>query len=176
MIANTIDLVAEALRHPDFGVNRVVDQIPREGDWPKPENVSILTALDDDDAAKGKNPPTFPALVVTIETPVEGEGEIEARNVRDYSVDVQIRYVTDEEMTSSVWLRMVQVLRGVLYSLDELTKESNPNVSANQNGIFIVSKNVVFAGAAGTDDAEDDPLLRGAVVVRFFVRDTFKLT
>ncbi len=173
MILNTIIMVEEALKHDTFGINRVLDQMPRDTNTPKPPTVSVVSQVSDDDAARDESPADFPVLVVTSETPMRAEGEIESRNERDATIPIVIRYSSADAESAALRTEVLLVLRAVLYTLDELTRESNAAVVANRNGVFIISKNVIFAGAAG--GIEEEPLLFGAVTTEFVVRDTFKL-
>lgn len=174
MILNTIKMVEAALLHPEFGINRVLDKMPRDEDVPKPPEVAVVSQVSDDDAARDDDPADFPVLIVTSDTPMRAEGEIEARNERDATIPIVIRYASAEAESAALRTEVFLVLRAVLYTLDELTKESNPLVVANRNGVYIISKNVIFAGAAG--GIKEEPLLFGAVTTEFVVRDTFKLT
>ena len=132
MILNTIKMVEAALLHDDFGINRVLDKMPRDDDVAKPPSVSVVSQVSDDDAARDQGPADFPVLIVTSETPMRAEGEIESRNERDATIPIVIRYSSAEAESAKLRTEVLMVLRAVLYTLDELTRESNPAVVANR--------------------------------------------
>jgi hypothetical protein len=161
-----VRIVAGWLEDESTGVNALLPSVPRDGDDPQPDDVTVLNEADDNIPATGRLPlEVVPALVVHHTGVRWAEEQPVAGAIRDGEVDVLIRYQTADVETAAAWattsyvLRAVErCLRGHVYGLQETMNE-------------VTVYQITSLGRARIDAAMEDTIVTSGVTVTLRIRD-----
>jgi len=173
MIKETLRIVTKALQSDVYGVNVMLEHIPLDDtEHPPPEVKRILEETVSDEAARLERPRDWPVLMVTTEAPtlLDPSSKATAPYREDGRVWTAIRYASGESDDAERRRQLYDTLRAAMYSLRSLILKHSGD--AVQNNVQLVSVQTLFFG--GTEKTELDevgPLIAGALLVEWFVRD-----
>lgn len=148
-------MVADWLLHPDFGVNRYLDTVPRDaGDpgpplvaaWADPDQpqVSPVAVFDDTRhrwVVRREDPPAMPCLLVGVTAPIELTGEpYPDGQFRMTTADVElaIAYMTQQEDEVVAIRDGEYTLRAVARSLRELLR-NDQDAARLRNSVRLIA-------------------------------------
>lgn len=129
MILETVHLVAEALRDPEYGVNAQLANVQRFPADPMPPLLKRVYDVSKDNEASFKTgvPLEYPHLLVRADGPVQMTPEKLTAPDRFGEVPVLIRYAVKKEQMQQAFRAMAYTLRAICYTLDWFNHNAQTN-------------------------------------------------
>ena len=164
-------IVSDWLKHPEYGVNAMIDDLDLDtGDEAPPAIVDIVNEAEDIEVAGKKEPQNCPAIYVMVDDPIIIDTTI-GSGVKQRITDlpVAIRYIIINTDLVTLRRETMYTLRAIKRSLWRLDKNANVN-SRTRNGICIIrAVNLIVMEIR---ESLGDATVVGAIVVTYEADDT----
>jgi len=171
MILESVRIVADALKHEEYGVNAQIDTITRDGTDPAPPHVKLFGDITRDKwVATLQDPAVVPAIMVAPSGPASLSGEVLADAIRDSeSVAIDVLYIGRDISPEQAITAMYMTFRAVLRTLKELMGNSRAD-DRTRNGVCVIAAQDVTWGLAELPIGSYGST--GALVLTLSARDT----
>jgi hypothetical protein len=161
-----VRIVAGWLEDESTGVNALLPSVPRDGDDPQPDDVTVLNEADDNIPATGRLPlEDVPALVVHHTGVRWAEEQPVAGAIRDGEVDILIRYQVENVETAVAWAETSYVLRAVERCLRGHAYGEQSTINS------ITAYQITALSRARIDAPMEDTIVTSGVTVTLRIRD-----
>lgn len=170
MILEAVHLVGEGLRHPQFGVNAQLANVPRFGNDPPPPQIRrIYDAAFDHEAAIKPETLDTPCLIVRPNGDVRMTPEQMSPPDRFGDVPVLIRLCWQKIEAEQAFRNTFYIMRAIIFTLDWFNANAQSNSARSIHEVQLwAMKELTFGEFA---EEVGDTMVTGAVACLWQTRD-----
>lgn len=159
-----------ALRHPTYGVNAQLATIPMYPEDPAlPTIARVLDVTEDPEVIRGVRPLDFPALIVSLQSPIDAEREFGDVLRDNLAAQVFIDIVVGAQDPAPSARDTLYYIRAILRCLKDMMSPEN-EADVFVHGIRLVAMNKVQWGPMNLELPTGK--IVGTVVPDYLIRDT----
>jgi hypothetical protein len=168
MLLETIRMVTDALNSSVYGVNTKLAGLSIDSTDSVPTSLAaIVDETRSDEVAVGRTPNTYPLLAVTLDGDTSLNGFLFSE-IRDGSVTLVIRYITESQNAAVGNSEAFYVLRAVQQTLADFVSNDNASDRVRNNVLILEMTELQHVNMF---ENINDALVVGALKPTFRVRD-----
>jgi hypothetical protein len=169
VIVEAVRMIAAVLEDPTNGVNALLASMPRDGADPRPANVTVLNAADDDINVGEGTSTAFPYVIVDIHAPLTAPGQVMS-GVRDYEVPVLVGYVVKGGTERQNFASTDYTMRAIAASLARgLLAAGKRDTAGTRNNCRLFKASDIRYGP--TEQQHNAGIMTGGLTVTLTLRD-----